>query len=220
MTWLAAALRRWWWIATLVTIVTLCLAVYGYASTPQVYVATQRLTVVLLPSGAATATEVARTVQDEQTITRLLVHGGIFAAPPLDAAIASQLAAHGGQGAGITAKDVASAVTAAHAGNIVTLSARWRGPGGARALVTSAAEALAGGALLPEVTQAGVLPPGASLRVEVDGPPAQPVVDEAVAGTARGLLLGRLALGVGTGLVLVFGAELLRMRALVARSAR
>ncbi|HEV2460425.1 MAG TPA: hypothetical protein VGS80_18885, partial [Ktedonobacterales bacterium] len=77
-----------------------------------------------------------------------------------------------------------------------------------------------GGALLPAVTQAGVLPPGASLRVEADGPPARPVVDQAVAGTARALLLGRLALGVGTGLVLAFGTELLHMRALVARSAR
>jgi hypothetical protein len=220
LTWLAAALRRWWWIAALVTIVTLCLAVYGYASTRPIYVATQHLTVVLLPPGAATATEVARTEQDEQTIARLLAHGGIFASPPLDAAIASQLAAHGGQGAGITAKDIASAVTATHAGNIVTLSARWREPGGARALVTAVAAALGGGALLPAVTQAGVLPPGASLRVEADGPPARPVVDQAVAGTARALLLGRLALGVGTGLVLAFGTELLHMRALVARSAR
>ena len=219
MAWLAAALRRWWWIAALVTLVTLCLAVYGYASTRPVYVATQHLTIVLLPPGAATASEMARNEQDEQAIARLLAGSGIFDSQPLDAAIAAQLAAHGGQGTGIAAKDIAPAFAASHMGNIVTLSARWRSPDGARALAGAAAVALAGGALLPAVTQAGVLPAGSSLRVEV-GPAAQPVVDEATAGVARRLLLGRIALGVGAGLVLAFGAELLRTRARGAGSAR
>jgi hypothetical protein len=218
--WLAATLRRWWWIAALVTLVTLFLAAYGYASTRPIYVATQHLTIVLLPPDGATATEVARTEQDEQAIARLLVQGNIFASRPLDAAIAAQLASHGGQGAGISASNIATAVLATHTGNMVTVSARWSSPGGARALVTATAAALADGALQPSAAQAGDMPPGASLRVEVDVPPGQAVVDEAVAGMARGLLLGRIALGVVAGLVLAVGAGLLRMRAAVAGSTR
>ena len=88
-----AALRRGWWVGTLVAALVMLGAGAQYARAVRIapYVATQTLQIVLLAPPTASTSEIAAAQANAESIARLLTSGDLLAAPDLDAAIAARM---------------------------------------------------------------------------------------------------------------------------------
>ena len=185
-------------------------ALYQYAGPPagarHVYVASQSLRIAVPLAGGASAFDAYVAHQAESAVAATLVSGGALQSQALDGEIANQysslrgpLAAHFGPATPntVTASQVASALSASHTGNRVTLFARWHTPAGAQALLTAAATAL----IAPGSTLAHVAGASQLVVVQADGPASTAALDASVEAAARQTLFVRLAFAVAAGLL-------------------
>lgn len=210
-----AALRRRAWAGGVVATLVVLLAggVYLLALRHVAYVATQALDVSVLPpdgGGGAAALE-AQQLADQTA--RNLAGGAVFTAAAFDAAVVGAIHSSGGAldtrfGAstaaslvGLNAAGVAGALSGAHVGDRVLVSARWPTPGGARALATAAGQVLSGD---PDLAFGGAADSlsldGATGRLPLDGTVSVAARDPAQQAAARTRLLWSLLLGLAAAL--------------------
>jgi hypothetical protein len=216
-----AAVRRQLWVAVLVTVLVIVLAVVRYggaaALRPQ-YMATQALVVQLLPPSGGGAYTAASAGQLADQLSRHLAGGALLAMPVFDRAVAAQIdkdrdqvGARFGAAAviALTAVDprtVEGALTAAQASDEVIITARWQTPAGAWALATAAGEVLTADPGLA----LGALPAsadGASVRVVRRGAATAPALDPTLESAARARLLETILLGLVGGLALAYSVD-------------
>jgi hypothetical protein len=218
------ALKRFWWVVVGVTLCATVLSLVQYAGVGNprrhVYVASQELRVVALPSGGITAYEGDVVRLREAALARDIATGPVLSSPTLDAAVLAELSALtpemrarfvGNEELHPTAGEVAGALSAFNDGAALQLVARWPSPGGAWALATAAARALAGDAAVgPLTTQMGT-GQGLTVRIEPVGA-TPPVLDAAVEMAARLTLALRMVLGVAVGILAALAMHWLRPR--------
>ncbi len=214
--------RRWggvwrrWWIALLVTAVVIVLAVAQYAASPErhTYIAVQRLRVVVVPAAGSTGYDTYRADTAAATVAGVLASQSTLAARQFDTTVAALASKQHGVGmlAGIasfsgqiSANDVATALSGSHAGDELTVTARWPTESGAVALASASGSTLAGYPV--PATALASLPSGATVGIEVEGSVARPIVDAARASSALWTLLERVGLGFVAGLAVAFVAE-------------
>lgn len=202
--------RRHLWMAALVFALVAVVALLRYAGPDAAarhrYIAAQALTVRVLPSDAGGTGAQASAQQLVELVARQISSGQVLTSPAFTRAVAQRLATDRQQvtsryGAGaaatlstVDARAVATALTASHIADRVTLTARWPSAVGAWALVVAAGETL-------EAGPASVLGPaaqpteGATLRVLRDGAATEPALDPAPERAALARLLETLLLG-------------------------
>lgn len=211
--------RLLWLLPLAVALAVAAGALFQYAgplsAARHVYVATRQVRLAVPLTGASTSYDGYLARQTEDAAARNLASGALQS-PALDTAIAAEYVAErsrapqAAQSADIpptvTAADVAAALSATHAGNLVTLAARWRTPDGAQALLTAAVDVLvAGGA--PAPASLSPTPPeqqgqaGEPVMVQVAGPPSGTALDGTVEAAALDTLLVRLAFAVAAGML-------------------
>jgi hypothetical protein len=216
-----AALRRQLWVAILVIVLVIMIAVVRYGGTAasrQQYIATQSLAVQVLPASGGSTYAAVYAQQLADQLSRALASGTPLADLAFDRAVAAQIDKDRDQvgarfGAAVVIalanldpRAVAGALTATQASDEVVLTARWQTPAGAWALATAAGEVLR--------TQPGValgaLPAdmdGVSLRVVPQGAVNAPAFDPAPERAARARLLETILLGLVGGLALAYAVD-------------
>ncbi len=185
----------------LVTLLIGSLSLIGWLRTPTIYVATHAVTIVILPAGTPSAQESFFAQEQALATARRIVSPGFLTAPAFGRAVSHALASatdHALREASPSA--LGRALSASHAGNTITLTAKWGSATGADALVIAAAAVLASGDLaILDLFGSREAP---SFLVAPGGSHA--MVDEETAAAARDTLLLRLALAVLAG-ILVMG---------------
>ena len=177
------------------------------------YVATQTVQIILLAPPTASTSQIAAAQANAEGIARLLTSGGLLAASDFDASIAARRRADDPSRVGTTPEAIAGALSAAHDGTAVTLTARWTSAAGAGALLRAALETLQAGALVAEPAVAALTPSGTMLQVQAVGAPHEVAApDGAAIMLARGDLAARIALGALAGLLAALGGGLLLAR--------
>src|SRR5262249_36385918 len=140
------SLLRWWWLVVLVLVLVAAGAVWQDLGpdAPHRYLVRQQVAIVVLPlTGAVANYDIYLARAQEERGARAIVQDGLLRSPPFAQAVAARLTqgqVHLSQR--FTMRDVAQALGAAHAGNLVTLVARWQTGAGAAELVRAAAETL------------------------------------------------------------------------------
>jgi hypothetical protein len=216
----AGVRRRWSWewaLGPLVTLVVLVAAFYAYAGPPasghQMYLVTQSLQLMVLPADGTNIAAATRAQADEARVAMLLAEGNGLSSGPLEAAIAARLlaqhtalpAASGALSpAVVTAGEIGAALSARHAGGLVTLTCRWSSPVGARLLCIEATNVLTRSADLRTLVPASASVSGA-VQAHAEGQASQPALDPAVRAAADEALLLRVGLAVLAGALLSAG---------------
>ncbi len=200
--------RRWWWIMALAPLLISSLALIGWLRTPTNYVATRAVAIATSPAGTPSAQDSYFAQQQTLATARLIVSPGFLTAPAFDRAIAHAL---------VSAPDRAlrqaspltlgRALSASHAGNTITLAAKWGSASGAETLVTAATNTLAS----RDPALLALFGNGDAPRFLVTSGNPHAVVDDEVASAARNTLLLRLALAALAGM-LVMGITTLLVR--------
>jgi hypothetical protein len=200
--------RRWWWVMALVTLLIGSLALIGWLRTPTVYVATRSVAIATLPAGTPSAQDSYFAEQDALAAARLIVSPGFLTAPAFGRAVYHALISEPDH----TLREASPltlgrALWASHAGNSITLAAKWGSATGAEALVTAAAHALASSD--PAILALFGSGSGEAPRVLAASGNSQAVVDAETASATRNTLLLRLALAVLAGMLVMGTVALL-----------
>lgn len=193
--------RRWWWVMALVTLLIGSLALIGWLRTPAVYVATRSAAIATLPAGTPSAQDSYFAEQQTLATARLIVSPGFLTAPAFDQAISHALASTRDNTLHVVSPlALGRALSASHASNTITLTAKWGSVTGAEALVTAATHVLASS----DPTFLALYGGGETPRFLVVSGNPQAVLDAEASAAARNTLLLRLAAAVLAG-VLVMG---------------
>lgn len=208
------ATRLVWLLPAVVALVIAAGALFAYAGPPaagrHVYVATQQVRLGVPVVGAGTTYDAYLARRAEDAAARELATGGLLQAGRLDAAIAAEYVAYRGYsppgtpGVGafpskLAATEVGAALSATHAGNLVTVTARWNTPQGAEALLGAAVRTLvAEGVPVSTEAESGAGAPTVAIA-QVAGPASGAALDGAVETAALDTLLARLGFAVAAG---------------------
>lgn len=200
--------RRWWWVMALATLLIGSLALIGWLRTPTVYTATRSVAIAAPPAGTPSAQDSYFAEQQTLATARLIVSPGFLTATAFDRAIAHALASSPDHTLRVASPlTLGRALSASHAGNTITLAAKWGSATGAEALVTTATNVLASDDLaILALFGSGEAP---HLLAPSGNPHA--IVDAETAAAARDTLLLRLALAALAG-ALVMGTVALLAR--------
>lgn len=213
---IVAGARRQLWMAALICALVTLVALVRYggpgATSRQRYLATQALTVSVLPADAGgiyarnSASQLATRVSGEIVSSQVLASSSFAravaqrVAQNRDQVVARFGASATGALATIDARAAATALSASHVANRVTITARWSTAAGAWALVTAAGETLE--ADPPGTLGAAAQPAdGATLRIVRDGTASDPVADQAIGRAALAQLVATLLLGLLGGML-------------------
>jgi hypothetical protein len=193
--------RRWWWVIALVTLLIASLALIGWLRTPTVYVATRSVAIATLPPGTPSAQDSYFAEQQTLATARLIASPRFLTAPTFDRAVSHALISAPDRTLHVASPSaLGRALSASHAGNTITLAAKWGSAAGAEALVAAATHVLASS----DPAILALFGSGEAPRFLVVSGNPRAVVDAETADAARNTLLLRLALGVLAG-VLVTG---------------
>lgn len=203
---MAAARRRWWLVVLLVLLVaagSLVRYLGPGATQRDSYIATRSLRIVVVPVGASTAYDGYIAVRQEDEIARTLATGGLLSDARLDAAIAVRMRVDNLRGS-LDAHAIASAtaLSASHSGNLITLTARGRTAAEADAIATAAVETLSSEALVSLLPSALVPQSSDALLVQAVGSASQPMRDTARDAAAVWQILARIAIAIVAGIIL------------------
>lgn len=208
-----SAIRRWWWVPVIFTLLTLAGALYLYAGPPAAqrpaYVSTTAAEVIVLPSSASTTYATYTQRVSAATIARNTADAGIpsqtFAMAVARAYTRERAALAGQYGEdiprSITAADLSGLIGATNYGSVVTIRAHWPSAAGAQAIAMAALNALDEGVLTAQVAgqveQRDIVfqPFFHERNIEV-------LRDTSVDQAATSTLIGRIALGAVTGIIL------------------
>lgn len=211
----AGVRRRWWVAALLVLLVALGSLVQYYgpgARQRDAYLATRSLRIVVLSANASTAYDAYVASRQEDEIARALATAGTLSAAWLDDAIAARMRADH-LTPSLSSQTIATALSATHSGNLVTLTTRGRTSAEADALATAAAEVLSSSTLASVLPPALVPPSGDALGVRLEGSAGQPTHDTTQDQAALAQLLERMGLACIVGICLALIADgMLRSR--------
>lgn len=207
--------RRWWVAALLILLVALGSLIQYYgpgARQRDAYLATRSLRIVVLSANASTAYDAYVASRQEDEIARALTTAGTLSAAWLDDAIAARMRADH-LALPLSSQTIATALSATHSGNLVTLTTQGRSAAEADALATAAAEVLSSTTLASVLPPALVPPSGDYLGVRMEGSIGQPTHDTTQDQAAVAWLLERVGLACVVGLCLAFIADgMLRRR--------
>src|SRR5579884_711047 len=130
---LADGLRYWWLAAALFALVAAGSAWRAYGpGAPRTYVSAASFYVVVAPPPGATTSDDTATAQERAVaVARAIAQGDLFRDPTFDSTVAAQLTQAAPAAGHPSADDVAISLTATHAGDLVTLTARWPTPSAA-----------------------------------------------------------------------------------------
>lgn len=216
--WRPVARQLRWLLPLAVALLVAAGALYEYAGPPaaarRVYVSTIQLRLGVPLPGARSTYDGYLARQTEDAAARAFASGAELQSQALDNAIASQYAAGHAQlpqialRAGIpqriSAPEVGTALSASHAGNLVTLAARWPTPQGARALLVATVQTLGMDGVPMSTAAAGqqghAARPAVVVRIQSQGPATFASLDTAVQASALATLWTRLTFAVAAGL--------------------
>lgn len=193
-------MRRYAWAGAQLWLVVAIGSAVGSMQAPAQYVATQGITVTLVPIGGPTAANQQRLDAQAVTIARMIASPDFLASHQFTTAVSQQQATQGGSTTSNTfsPEHVSDALSATHAGARITLSASSSSSTQAVVLVQTATQALT-------VHAADLLPPQDETTIRLVPDQSAPLVarDTATDDAARNLLLTHLGLATATALLLV-----------------
>jgi hypothetical protein len=190
----------------LVSLLIGSLALIGWLRTPTVYVATRSVAIAMLPAGTPSAQDSYFAEQQTLATARSIVSPRFLTAPAFDRAISQALAsAPDSTLRGASPLTLGRALSASHASNTITLTARWGSAAGAEALLTAATHTLASS----DPAILALFGGGEAPRFLMASGSSHAVVDAETASAARNTLLLRLALAVLAGMLVMGTVALL-----------
>jgi hypothetical protein len=210
-----AVARHWWLAVGVMAVVTAGAAFADFGpGAPHTYLASESCTILALPSGADASSYAAYLAHDDE-LAAARATDGLVTSPQFAAAAAAR--ANASTGERFSASGVANALSATHAGNVVTLSARWGTQLGTSALLAAAAAELSAEAAAGQLATLNGPASAVQLRVKSPTTVAEALPDPATQAAARRDFLLRVVAGVGAGLLLAALAA--RLEAMPARKA-
>jgi len=196
---IAAIARRYWWVSALVLFLVTLVAGGRYLTAPQTYIATQDLSIALIPAQAlGNPGYPALTMSAARAVAHAITSSEVVTTAPFADAVLVRVPADTVRSEGITKAKIQTALTATDLEAQVKLEARWSTPTGARAIVSAAILALQANPQIP----AYALNPGDSVSVQVAS--TAPVVEQDTQRQADNFnaLIQQLLIGLGIALLL------------------
>jgi hypothetical protein len=194
-----AVARRYWWVSALVLLLVALVAGGRYLSAPQTYVATQNLSVALVPAQAlGSPGDAALAMSGARAVAHAIASSETVTTPAFADAVLVKVPAETAKRESITNAKIQKALSATDQEAQVQVEARWSTLAGARALASAAALALQANPQIP----AYALNPGDTVSVQMAS--SAPVVEQDPLRQLDNLttLIQQLIIGLGIALLL------------------
>jgi hypothetical protein len=191
--------RRYWWVSALVLLLVTLVAGGRYLTAPQTYVATQNLSVALIPAQAlGDPGDAALAMSGARAVAHAIASSDVVTTPTFADAVLAKVPAETTKRESITKAKIQKALSATDQEARVQIEARWPNAAGARALVSAAALALQANPQIP----AYALNPGDTVSVQLAS--SAPVVEQDPQRQADNVntLIEQLIIGLGIALLL------------------
>ena len=135
-----AVARRYWWVSALILLLVTLVAGGRYLTAPQIYVATQNLSVALIPAQALDdAGDAALAMSGARAVAHAIASSDVVATPTFADAVLTRLPADTTRRESVTKAGIQKALSATDQEAQVRVEARWPTAAGARAIVSAAA---------------------------------------------------------------------------------
>jgi hypothetical protein len=159
-----AVARSYWWVSALVLLLVALVAGGRYLTAPQTYVATQNLSVALIPAQAlGNPGDAALAMSGARAVAHAIASSDVVTTPAFADAVLARLPADTARREGITKASIQKALSTTDQEAQVQVESRWTTAAGARALVSAAALALQANPQIP----AYALNPGDTISVQL-----------------------------------------------------
>jgi hypothetical protein len=194
-----AVARRYWWVSTLVLLLVTLVAGGHYLTAPQTYVATQNLSVALLPAQAlGDPGDAALAMSGARAVAHAIASSDVVSTATFADAVLRRLPADTARRESVTKAGIQKALSAADQEAQVHIEARWSTAAGARAIVSAAALALQANPQIPTYA----LNPGDSVSIQLAS--SAPVVEQDPQRQSDNVntLIQQLMIGLGIALLL------------------
>ena len=194
-----AVARRYWWVSALVLLLVTLVAGGRYLTAPQIYVATQNLSVALIPAQAlGDPGDAALAMSGARAVAHAIASSDVVSTPTFADAVLTRLPADTTRRESVTKAGIQKALSATDQEAQVRVEARWPTAAGARAIVSAAALALQANPHIP----AYALNPGDTVSVQLAS--SAPVVEQDPQRQADNVntLIQQLIIGLGIALLL------------------
>jgi hypothetical protein len=196
---LMAVARRYWWVSALVLLLVALVAGGRYLTARQTYVATENLSVALIPAQAlGNPGDAALATSGAQAVARAIARSDIVTTPAFADAVQAKVPAETVKRERITRAKIQQALSTDDDDAQVQVEARWSTAAGARALVSAAALTLQANPQIP----AYALSPGDTVSVQLAS--SAPVVEQDPLRQLENFttLIQQLVIGLGIALLL------------------
>jgi hypothetical protein len=194
-----AVARRYWWVSALVLLLVALVGGARYLTAPQTYVATQDLSVALIPAPAlSNPGDAALAMSGAQAVAHAIASSDTITTTAFADAVLTRLPADTVRQEGVTTASIQKALTATNQEAQVQVQASWSTAAGARAIVSAAALALQASPQIP----AYALNPGDTVSVQLAS--SAPVVEQDPQRQSENFnaLIQQLVIGLGIALLL------------------
>jgi hypothetical protein len=170
---IVAIARRYWWVSALVLLLVALVAGGRYLTAPQAYIATQDLSVALIPAQSlGNPGDAALEMSGAWAVAHAIASSNVVITAPFADAVLAKIPAETATRESITKARVQKALSATDQAAQVQLAARWSTVAGARAIVSAAIQTLQANPQFPTYA----LSPGDSVSVQVAS--TAPVVEQ------------------------------------------
>jgi hypothetical protein len=168
-----AVARGYWWVSALVLLLVTLVAGGRYFTAPQTYVATQNLSVALIPAQAlGDPGDAALAMSGARAVAHAIASSDVTTTPTFADAVLAKVPAETAKRESITKAKIQKALSTTDQEAQVQVEARWSTAAGARALGSAAALALQANSQIP----AYALNPGDTVSVQLAS--SAPVVEQ------------------------------------------
>jgi hypothetical protein len=194
-----AVARRYWWVSALVLLLVTLVAGGRYLTAPQTYVATQNLSVALIPAQAlGDPGDAALAMSGARAAAHAIANSEVVTTPAFADAVLTRLPAATARRESITKAGIQKALSTTDLEAQVQIEARWSTVAGARAIVSAAALALQASPPIPTYA----LNAGDSVSVQLAS--SAPVVEQDPQRQSDNVnsLIQQLVIGLGIALLL------------------
>jgi hypothetical protein len=191
--------RRYWWVSALVLFLVALVAGGRYLTASQNYIATQDLSVALIPAQAlGNPGDAALVMSGAKAVAHAIATSDIVTTAPFAEAVLANIPADTARQEGITKTGIQKALLATDQETQIHLEAHWSTAAGARAIVSAAARVLQANPQIP----AYALDPGDSVSVQMAPPEKMAPQDPRRQSDNFNALMQQLLIGLGIALLL------------------
>jgi hypothetical protein len=194
-----AIARRYWWVSTLILLLVALVAGARYLTAPQRYLASQDLSIALVPvQTLSNPGDAALAMSGAQMVAHAMTSPDLMASSAFADAVLARIPADIARHEQITKVGVQKALSAIELEARARIQAAWSSEAGARAIVTAAALALQANPPIP----ANALTPGDSVSTQVAPPGVLVKLDPQQQANTINALVQLLLVGFGIALLL------------------